>query len=159
MNSYCAPHATIRASQVSIEEKQMFKEIFDAFAGNQSGNLTSAQVKEAVQTIAPYAPSYMVSRLESDYGSSLTWPDFERFMTRVLLEMNPMDEIKRVFELIDSDHTGSINAQQLQKVMEATGEHPPLSEAEAMIHEAANTHSDKVTLNELITFLTSSDED
>jgi Ca2+-binding EF-hand superfamily protein len=64
-------------------------------------------------------------------------------VTRVLLEINPMDEIQRVFELIDSDKTGSINAQQLQKVMEATGEHPPLSEAEAMIHEAANTHSDK----------------
>jgi hypothetical protein len=27
--------------------------------------------------------------------------------------------------------------------MEATGEHPHLFEAEAMIHEAANTHSDK----------------
>lgn len=54
-----------------------------------------------------------------------------------------MDEIQRVFELIDSDKTGLINAQQLQKVMEATGEHPHLFEAEAMIHEAANTHSDK----------------
>ncbi|KAG2187382.1 hypothetical protein INT44_005068 [Umbelopsis vinacea] len=159
MNSYCAPHATIRASQVTVEEKQMFKEIFDAFAGNQSGNLTCAQAKEAVQAVVPYAPSYMVSRLESDYGLSLMWPDFEQFMTRVLLEINPLDEIRRVFEVIDSDRTGSINAQQLQKVMEATGEHPSLSEAEAMIQEAANTHSDKVTLNELITFLTSSDED
>ncbi|CAO3681308.1 unnamed protein product [Umbelopsis ramanniana] len=136
----------------------MFKEIFNAFAGHQSGNMTSAQAKEAVQTVVPYAPSYMVSRLENDYGSSLTWPDFEQFMTRVLLEINPMDEIKRVFELIDSDKTGLINAQQLQKVMEATGEHPHLFEAEAMIHEAANTHSDKVTLNELIAFLTSNED-
>jgi Ca2+-binding EF-hand superfamily protein len=54
-----------------------------------------------------------------------------------------MDEIQSVFELIDSDKTGSINAQQLQKVMETTGEHPHLYEAEAMIHEAANTHLDK----------------
>ena len=45
MNSYGASHASIRANQVTVEEKQMFKEIFNAFAGHQSGNMTSAQAK------------------------------------------------------------------------------------------------------------------
>lgn len=59
------------------------------------------------------------------------------------MQINPMDEIQRVIGLNDSGKTGTINAQQLQRVMEATGEHPHLFEAEAMIHEAANTRSDK----------------
>jgi Ca2+-binding EF-hand superfamily protein len=66
----------------------------------------------------------------------------------VLLEISPLDEIRHVFELIDVEKTGTINAQQLQKVMESTGERAHLSKAEAMIQEAAQSYPDKGTYHD-----------
>jgi len=77
---------------------------------------------------------------------------------RVHLETRPIDEIKRVFELIDTEKTGSITAAQLKEAMVTLGEHPDIAEAEVMIQEAGHTHKDRVTLSELINFLTA-DED
>jgi Ca2+-binding EF-hand superfamily protein len=62
---------------------------------------------------------------------------------RLFLEVQPIDEIRRVFELIDVDKTGAITAPQLKEAIESLGDHIDISEAEAMINEAAHTHTDQ----------------
>jgi Ca2+-binding EF-hand superfamily protein len=64
-------------------------------------------------------------------------------VTRVFLDAQPANEIRRVFQLIDVHKTGAITASQLQDAMESFGDRPDLAEAEAMIHEAAHTYPDK----------------
>jgi hypothetical protein len=49
MNSFKAPHASIRANQITAKEKLMFKQIFDTLAGNKDGTVTCEQAKVCVQ--------------------------------------------------------------------------------------------------------------
>lgn len=64
-------------------------------------------------------------------------------MTRAFLDAQPANEIRRAFQLIDVNKTGAITASQLQDAMESFGDRPNITEAEAMIHEAAHTFPDK----------------
>lgn len=64
-------------------------------------------------------------------------------VTRVYLELQPMDEIRRAFESMDTDKTGAITALQLKNAIESLGDHADISEAEAMIQEAASTYTDR----------------
>jgi Ca2+-binding EF-hand superfamily protein len=54
-----------------------------------------------------------------------------------------MDEIRRAFESMDADKTGAITALQLKNAIESLGDHADISEAEAMIQEAASTYTDR----------------
>lgn len=54
-----------------------------------------------------------------------------------------MDEIKRAFESMDAEKTGAITALQLKNAIESLGDHTDISEAEAMIQEAASTYTDR----------------
>ncbi|CAM0142979.1 unnamed protein product [Umbelopsis sp. WA50703] len=131
--------------------------MFDSFAGR-TDTLAIEQAKLAVQSVIPDISPQMLSRLNNDYGRTISRVQFEQFMTRVFLDAQPANEIRRVFQLIDVHKTGAITASQLQDAMESFGDRPDLAEAEAMIHEAAHTYPDKVTLDELISFLILEDD-
>ncbi|KAG2183275.1 hypothetical protein INT43_006279 [Umbelopsis isabellina] len=157
MNSFSVPDAAIRLNQASSKDREAFGQMFDSFAG-QTDTLTVEQAKLAVQSVIPDISPQMLSRLSNEYGRTVSRSQFEQFMTRVFLDAQPANEIRRAFQLIDVNKTGTITASQLQDAMESFGDRPDIAETEAMIHEAAHTFPDKVTIDELISFLLSEDD-
>ncbi|GAB5585620.1 hypothetical protein Unana1_00520 [Umbelopsis nana] len=86
MNSY-STHATIIANHITAKDKEAFRQVFDSFAVGRDGTLTCEQAKAAVLSIASYTPTQLLSRLESDYGRTVEWPQFEQFRkTRSLIQ-------------------------------------------------------------------------
>ncbi|KAJ2964875.1 hypothetical protein NQZ79_g335 [Umbelopsis isabellina] len=175
MNSYSVPDAAIRLNQASSKDREAFRQMFDSFAGQadalavEHAKVSNTLIRHAirpilkfvqlaVQSVIPDISPQMLSRLSNEYGRTINRSQFEQFMTRVFLEAQPANEIRRAFQLIDVNKTGAITASQLQDAMESLGDRPDIAETEAMIHEAGHTFPEKVTLDELISFLLSEDD-
>lgn len=65
----------------------------------------------------------------------MTWEAFEQVMTQMILERDPLEEVKRAFQLFDEDNTGIITIKNLRKVARELNENIDESELQAMIEE------------------------
>lgn len=65
----------------------------------------------------------------------MTWEAFEQVMTQMILDRDPLEEVKRAFQLFDEDNTGIITIKNLRKVARELNENIDESELQAMIEE------------------------
>ena len=63
----------------------------------------------------------------------LSYDEFNRTMTEYILQRNPLDEIRRAFQLFDDDGTGKISIKNLRRVAKELGEVLEEEELVAMI--------------------------
>ncbi|KAH9983760.1 hypothetical protein BJV77DRAFT_1072620 [Russula vinacea] len=65
----------------------------------------------------------------------LEYDDFVKIMTERILARDPMEEIRRAFQLFDDDNTGKISIRNLRRVAKEIGDRLEDDELQAMIDE------------------------
>ncbi|KAF7325538.1 Ca2+-binding EF-hand protein [Mycena kentingensis (nom. inval.)] len=58
-----------------------------------------------------------------------------RAVAEYIMQRDPMDEIRRAFQLFDDDHTGKISLRNLRRVAKEIGDRLEDDELQAMIEE------------------------
>merc|ERR1712007_259215 len=64
----------------------------------------------------------MISEVDDDGSGSTGLDEFMRMMANKMLNKDPMEEIKKAFELMDEDKTGSISVDNLKRIANMLGE-------------------------------------
>lgn len=72
---------------------------------------------------------------DKDGRGLMEFDDFQRVMTQKILERDPVEEIKKAFQLFDDDGTGKISLKNLRRVAKELGEEIDDEELQAMIDE------------------------
>ena len=72
---------------------------------------------------------------DKDGRGLMEFDDFQRIMTQKILDRDPVEEIKKAFQLFDDDGTGKISLKNLRRVAKELGEDIDDEELQAMIDE------------------------
>ncbi|KAF8753780.1 Ca2 -binding EF-hand [Rhizoctonia solani] len=109
--------------ELSDEQKQEIKEAFELFDTDKDGAIDYHELKVAMRALG-----FELKKAEFD--------DFAKIiMSERILARDPMEEIRRAFQLFDDDGTHKISIRNLRRVAKELGEQLDDDELQAMIDE------------------------
>ncbi|CAE7227535.1 CAL [Symbiodinium sp. CCMP2592] len=130
-------HQAARA--VSKEQRQEIKEAFDIFDSERTGKMDYHELKVAVRAMGfeikkPEALELM-QRYDREETGYIGFEAFEEIMIQRYAAQDPMDEIRKAFELFDEDRRGRISFRNLKRIARELGEKLTDEELRGMIDE------------------------
>jgi len=84
----------------------------------------------------------------------MDFEDFAKIMSERILARDPMDEIRRAFQLFDDDNTGKISLRNLRRVAKEIGDRLEDDELQAMIDEFDLDQDGEINENEFFAIMT-----
>lgn len=136
-------HATVRP-ELSDEQKQEIKEAFELFDTDKDGAVDYHELKVAMRALGFDLKKAEVLKTLRDHDKTghglLEYDDFAKIsasefllcagltitvisvVTERILARDPMDEIRRAFQLFDDDNTGKISIRNLRRVAKEIGD-------------------------------------
>ncbi|GIX62189.1 centrin-2, putative [Babesia caballi] len=125
-------------SGLTDDEVYEMQEAFNLFDTNGTGTVDPREIKCAMQSLGIDKKHPLVFQIISDLEKSgSTQVDFNDFLESITLKLGNRDSkegIKRIFNLLDHDNTGSISFKNLKKLANELGEFIPDEELRDMIH-------------------------
>ncbi|AGO09880.1 AaceriAAL110Cp [[Ashbya] aceris (nom. inval.)] len=121
------------------EQKQEIYEAFSLFDMNNDGYLDFHEFKVALRALGFEMDKRdildIIDKYDTDGRRLISYDDFYLVVGEMILQRDPLDEIKRAFKLFDDDHTGKISIKNLKRVVKELGENLTDQELAAMIDE------------------------
>ncbi|EMD42351.1 Ca2+-binding EF-hand superfamily protein [Gelatoporia subvermispora B] len=134
-----AKRRTHARPELSDEQKQEIKEAFELFDTDKDGSIDYHELKVAMRALGFDLKKAEVLKLLRDHDKTghglMGYDDFQKIMTERILARDPMDEIRRAFQLFDDDNTGKISLRNLRRVAKEIGDRLEDDELQAMIDE------------------------
>ncbi|KAK7063568.1 EF-hand [Favolaschia claudopus] len=121
-----AKRRTHSRPELSDEQKQEIKEAFELFDTDGDGAVDYHELKVAMRALG--------FDMKKRKGL-MNFEDFAKIMSERILARDPMDEIRRAFQLFDDDNTGKISLRNLRRVAKEIGDRLEDDELQAMIEE------------------------
>ncbi|KZT40176.1 Ca2+-binding EF-hand superfamily protein [Sistotremastrum suecicum HHB10207 ss-3] len=129
------------SNQPELTEQQRLdiREAFELFDTDKDGCVDYHELKVAMRALGFDLPRAEVLRILRDHDTRgrnlMEFDDFSRIMTERILARDPMEDLRRAFQLFDDDHTGKISFRNLKRVSRDLGERLDDEELQAMIDE------------------------
>ena len=122
---------------LSVDEVQEVKDAFDLFDTDKSGAVSVQELIEAMQSLGLDQKSEsvfnMIKDIDTDGSGELEFGEFLEMMTATLSNKTSEDDLRKVFNIFDSDRTGEISLMNLKKMSKELGEDMPFDELAEMI--------------------------
>ncbi|AMD21162.1 HEL118Wp [Eremothecium sinecaudum] len=142
------------------EQKQEIYEAFSLFDMNNDGYLDFHEFKVALRALGFELDKRdildIIDKYDTDGRRQISYDDFYLVVGDMILQRDPLDEIKRAFRLFDDDHTGKISIKNLKRVVKELGENLTDQELAAMIDEFDLDGDGEINEEEFISICTDS---
>ncbi|KAJ7657098.1 centrin 3 [Mycena olivaceomarginata] len=140
------------------------KEAFELFDKNKDGAVDYHELKAAMLSMGGLLLSLgfdlgkaEVLKILRDHGKSgeglMNFENFAKIMSERILARNPMDEIRRAFQLFDKDGAGKISFRDLRHVADDLNEPIDDDELKSMIEEFDLDHDGKINEQEFLAIM------
>lgn len=140
------------------EQKQEIYEAFSLFDMNNDGYLDFHEFKVALRALGFQLDKKdildYINKYDRDGRHLMHYDDFFTVAGEMILQRDPIEEIKRAFELFDEDHTGKISFKNLRRVAQELGENMTDQELKAMIDEFDMDGDGEINESEFIAICT-----
>ena len=108
------------------EQKHDFKEAFDLFDNDGSGEIDSKELKVAMRALG-FEPEKeeiqkIIQDVDDDGSGIIGYDELLKMMTQKILNRDPKDEILKAFRFVNDDETGKIFFNNLKRVAKQSGE-------------------------------------
>lgn len=124
---------------VSKEQRQEIKEAFDIFDSEKTGRMDYHELKVAVRAmgfeIKKAEALELMARYDREETGYIGFEAFEEIMCQRYAAQDPLDEIRKAFELFDEDKRGKISFRNLKRIARDLGEKLTDDELHGMIDE------------------------
>lgn len=128
-----------RGSQLTEEQRQEIFEAFSLFDMNNDGYLDYHELKVAMRALgfdlSKREVLDLIDKHDNDRRRQIKYDDFFQEMGERMLKRDPVEEIKRAFQLFDKNGDKKITVQDLREVAQELGENLTMEECHAMIDE------------------------
>ncbi|CCF55834.1 hypothetical protein KAFR_0A03990 [Kazachstania africana CBS 2517] len=144
------------------EQKQEIYEAFSLFDMNNDGYLDYHEFKVATRALGFNLDKQRLLEIMNEYDRNgdgrhlIYYDDFYVVMGQLIIDRDPLDEIKRAFQLFDDDNTGKISFKNLRRVAKELGENLTEQELRAMIDEFDLDGDGEINEEEFIAICTDS---
>ncbi|KAJ3084124.1 EF-hand [Rhizoclosmatium globosum] len=151
-----------KAAQLDISEDQKteVKEAFELFDTDKDGCLDYHELKVAMRALGFDVKKAEVLKIlrefDKDGQGLIEFADFSKVMTERILDRDPLEEIRKAFQLFDDDGTGKISVRNLRRVAKEIGENLDDEELQAMIDEFDLDQDGEINEQEFIAIMTDS---
>ncbi|KAJ3029887.1 UNVERIFIED_CONTAM: Calcium-binding component of the spindle pole body (SPB) half-bridge [Siphonaria sp. JEL0065] len=150
----------VAALDISDDQKTEVKEAFELFDTDKDGALDYHELKVAMRALGFDVKKQEVLKIlrefDKDGQGLIEYADFARVMTERILDRDPLDEIRKAFQLFDDDGTGKISVRNLRRVAKEIGENLDDEELQAMIDEFDLDQDGEINEQEFIAIMTDS---
>lgn len=140
------------------EQKQEIYEAFSLFDMNNDGFLDYHEFKVALRALGFEMTKSEILSIIDKYDTEgrrlISYDDFYIVVGEMILHRDPLDEIKRAFQLFDDDNTGKISLKNLKRVAKELGENLTDEELRAMIDEFDLDEDGEINEQEFIAICT-----
>ncbi|PVU89993.1 hypothetical protein BB561_005087 [Smittium simulii] len=126
------------AVQISAEYTAEINEAFNLFDTNSDGLIDYYEFKVAMRALGFDVKKQEIVQLLKDYGRENNMIDLANFtliMAEKISRRDPEEEYRKAFRLFDSDNSGKITVESLNKVAQELGETLSIEEISSMIDE------------------------
>eukprot|EP00842_Homolaphlyctis_polyrhiza_P004611 jgi/Hompol1/5150/HPOL_001896-RA len=148
--------------ELTDEQKQEIKEAFELFDTDKDGALDFHELKVAMRALGFDVKKAEVLKILRDYDKEghglIEFEDFSKVMTERILDRDPLEEIRKAFQLFDDDNTGKISLRNLRRVAKEIGENLDDEELQAMIDEFDLDQDGEINEQEFISIMTDANE-
>ncbi|WBW74880.1 spindle pole body half bridge protein, centrin Cdc31 [Schizosaccharomyces osmophilus] len=143
--------------EITEEQRQDIHEAFKLFDSDKDNAIDYHELRAAMRALGFNAEKSEVLKILRDFDKTgkgyLQMEDFVRVMTEKIVERDPLEEIKRAFELFDDDETGKISIRNLRRVAKELNENIDDQELEAMIEEFDLDQDGEINEQEFISIM------
>jgi centrin-1 len=125
-----------------LNEDQMdeLREAFGLFDSDNKGALDARELKAAIRAMGFDVKKDQVRKMMQDIGREpnqlISQPDFFEIMRDKMHEKGSREEIMKIFQLFDEEHTGRITLRNLKRIALEIGDPATEEELREMIAEA-----------------------
>ncbi|KAI8910323.1 hypothetical protein EDD86DRAFT_225766 [Gorgonomyces haynaldii] len=148
--------------ELSDEQKQEIKEAFELFDTDKDNALDYHELKVAMRALGFDVKKQEVIKILKDYDKNnaglIEFDDFNKVMTERILDRDPIEEIRKAFQLFDDDGTGKISLRNLRRVAKEIGENLDDEELQAMIDEFDLDQDGEINEQEFINIMTDAND-
>jgi len=125
--------------ELTEDQKQEVKEAFELFDTDKDGSIDYHELKVAMRALGFDLKKAEVLKILRDHDKTnhglMDYEDFVKILSERILARDPLEEIRRAFQLFDDDNTGKISLRNLKRVAKDLGERLDDDELQAMIDE------------------------
>ena len=127
-------------NELTEEQKQEIKEAFDLFDTDSTGAIDAKELKVAMRALG-FSPKKedvrkLLSEIDKNGDGVIKFDEFLEIMSQKMAERDPVEEMKKAFQLICEEGHDKITLKSLQKVAKELGENMTVEELNEMIEEA-----------------------
>ncbi|EDK45181.1 cell division control protein 31 [Lodderomyces elongisporus NRRL YB-4239] len=125
--------------ELAEEQKSEIREAFQLFDMDGDGQLDYHETKVAFRALGFDLSKREVLDIIREYDLNdshrLSYENFFKVVGEMILKRDPLEEIRRAFQLFDTEGTGLISVRSLKKISRDLGENLSDEELKAMIEE------------------------
>lgn len=144
--------------QLTEEQIADFKEAFSLFDKDGDGVIKIAELALLVRSLNQNPTNSelneWIAEIDPDQTGILDFPEFISLMARKMKDVNPEEELREAFQVLDKEKLGYMTTNELKHVVVKWGEAFSEEEAEQMIREADPDGTGKVQYEDFIKLLT-----
>ncbi len=125
-------------TELSEEQRQEIKEAFELFDSESTGRIDAKELKVAMRALGFEPKKGELQTILNTYKitDGISFEEFMDILTQKMLERDPVEEMKKAFNLICEEGHNKITLKSLQKVAQELGENMTIEELQEMIDEA-----------------------
>ena len=127
-----------RKREITDEQQAELKDVFELFDLDKDNVLSAAECRFALRARGFEMKTHQLLQILKDNNYKEQKINYEQYFTitkKLVVERDPLDEIRRAFQLFDEESKGKISLKNLRKVSKELGEHVDDDELQAMIDE------------------------
>ena len=145
---------------LTVEEVEEIKEAFDLFDTEGNGSISVVELTKAMESLGFKDKNpiiyKMIAEIEDDEEADgeIKFDEFLDMMTGRISEKNPEEDLARVYKLFDSDRTGEITFENLQRVARELGEDINDEELKEIVSRAGADYEGQFTRDAFVNIMT-----
>ena len=144
--------------QLTEEQIADFKEAFSLFDKDGDGIIKISELPLLIRSLNQNPTNAeineMINEIDTEGTGQLDFPEFISLMARRMKDVNPEEELREAFQVLDRDKTGLISSTELRHVVGNVGETFTDDEADQMIKEADPDGTGQIRYEDFIKLMT-----